>query len=183
MRDGNQIKLRVDGHRTLAAGKDEARRARRILEAYAQQGNGHGQRFVAVDVARLIAGTGSLGLERYVVLARPENDPDTLRLIDIKLAVPSVWAQALGTSGSVSRWPAEAARVVGAQRVSQAVSLALLRPVVYAGKGERSCSYVVKSLQPTADRVALGTGKHVVADLDDALQTMARVAAWCHLRG
>ncbi|XHO04842.1 hypothetical protein ACEQUB_01732 [Ralstonia syzygii] len=183
VRDGNQIKLRVDGHRTLAAGKDEARRARRILEAYAQQGNGHGQRFVAVDVARRIAGTGSLGLERYVVLARPENDPDTLRLIDIKLAVPSVWAQALGTSGSVSRWPAEAARVVGAQRVSQAVSPALLRPVVYAGKGERPCSYVVKSLQPTADRVALGTGKHVVADLDDALQTMARVAAWCHLRG
>ncbi|AXV77103.1 MULTISPECIES: DUF2252 domain-containing protein [Ralstonia solanacearum species complex] len=183
VRDGNQIKLRVDGRRTLAAGKDEARRARRILEAYAQQGNGHGQRFVAVDVARRIAGTGSLGLERYVVLARPENDPDTLRLIDIKLAVPSVWAQALGTSGSVSPWPAEAARVVGAQRVSQAVSPALLRPVVYAGKGERPCSYVVKSLQPTADRVALGTGKHVVADLDDALQTMARVAAWCHLRG
>ncbi|WP_421019381.1 hypothetical protein, partial [Klebsiella pneumoniae] len=31
--------------------------------------------------------------------------------------------------------------------------------------------------------VALGSGKRVVADLDDALQTMARVAAWCHLRG
>lgn len=183
VRDGNQIRLRVDGHRTLAAGRDEARRARRILEAYAQQGNGHGQRFVAVDVARRIAGTGSLGLERYVVLARPENDPDTLRLIDIKLAVPSVWAQALGVPGNVSRWSAEAARVVGVQRVSQAVSPALLRPVVYADKGERPCSYVVKSLQPTADRVALGTGKHVVADLDDALQTMAHVAAWCHLRG
>ncbi|MBB6591321.1 DUF2252 domain-containing protein [Ralstonia solanacearum] len=187
VRDGNQIKLRVDGRRTLAASKDEARRARRILEAYAQQGNGHGQRFVAVDVARRIAGTGSLGLERYVVLARPENDPDTLRLIDIKLAVPSVWAQALGASGSssgnVSRWPVEAARVVSVQRVSQAVSPALLRPVVYAGKGEPPCSYVVKSLQPTADRVALGTGKHVVANLDDALQTMAHVAAWCHLRG
>ncbi|MBX9431370.1 DUF2252 domain-containing protein [Ralstonia pseudosolanacearum] len=183
VRDGNQIRLRVDGHRTLAAGRDEARRARRILEAYAQQDNGHGQRFVAVDVARRIAGTGSLGLERYVVLARPENDPDTLRLIDIKLAVPSVWAQALGVPGNVSRWSAEAARVVGVQRVSQAVSPALLRPVVYAGKGERACSYVVKSLQPTADRVALGTGKHVVADLDDALQTMAHVAAWCHLRG
>lgn len=183
VRDGNQIRLRVDGHRTLAAGRDEARRARRILEAYAQQGNGHGQRFVAVDVARRIAGTGSLGLERYVVLARPENDPDTLRLIDIKLAIPSVWAQALGVPANVSRWSAEAARVVGVQRVSQAVSPALLRPVVYAGKGERPCSYVVKSLQPTADRVALGTGKHVVADLDDALQTMAHVAAWCHLRG
>ncbi|MHA6829868.1 DUF2252 domain-containing protein [Ralstonia pseudosolanacearum] len=183
VRDGNQVRLRVDGHRTLAAGRDEARRARRILEAYTQQGNGHGQRFVAVDVARRIAGTGSLGLERYVVLARPENDPDTLRLIDIKLAVPSVWAQALGVPGNVSRWSAEAARVVGVQRVSQAVSPALLRPVVYAGKGERPCSYVVKSLQPTADRVALGTGKHVVADLDDALQTMAHVAAWCHLRG
>jgi uncharacterized protein (DUF2252 family) len=31
--------------------------------------------------------------------------------------------------------------------------------------------------------VALGSGKNVVANLDDALQTMAHVAAWCHLRG
>ncbi|MFX6149404.1 DUF2252 family protein, partial [Acinetobacter baumannii] len=69
-RVGNRISLRIDGRRTLRASKDEVRRARRILEAYGQQGNG--QRFVAVDVARRIAGTGSLGLERYSVLARPE---------------------------------------------------------------------------------------------------------------
>jgi uncharacterized protein (DUF2252 family) len=118
-----------------------------------------------------------------VVLARPEHDPDTLRLIDIKLSVPSVWAGALGASCSVASWHSEAARVVGIQRVSQAVSPALLRPVVWGAKGERPQSYLVKSLQPTADRVSLGTGKHVVANLDDALQTMARVAAWCHLRG
>jgi len=180
-RDGNRITLRIDGRRTLRASKDETRRARRILQAYSEQG--HGQRFVAVDVARRIAGTGSLGLERYSVLARPEKDPDTLRLIDIKLAVPSVWAAVLGSAGSVAPWHSEAARVVGIQRVSQAISPALLRGVVYGAKGETPKSYVVKSLQPTADRVELGAGKHVVADLDDALQTMARVAAWCHLRG
>ncbi|MGL6155068.1 MAG: DUF2252 family protein, partial [Ralstonia mannitolilytica] len=82
-RSGNRVRLRIDGRRTLRASKDEARRARRILQAYGEQGNGHGQRFVAVDVARRIAGTGSLGLERYTVLARPEDDPATLRLIDI----------------------------------------------------------------------------------------------------
>ena len=181
-RNGNQIHLRNDGRRTLRASKDEARRARRILQAYSEQGNGHGQRFVAVDVARRIAGTGSLGLERYSVLARPENDPDTLRLIDIKLSVPSVWADVLGDSCSVAPWHSEAGRVVGIQRISQAISPALLRGVVYGAKGEKPKSYVVKSLQPTADRVGLGSGKHVVANLDDALQTMARVAAWCHLR-
>ncbi|CAJ0798620.1 hypothetical protein LMG18090_03735 [Ralstonia mannitolilytica] len=182
-RSGNQVRLRIDGRRTLRASKDEARRARRILQAYGERGNGHGLRFVAVDVARRIAGTGSLGLERYTVLARPEDDPATLRLIDIKLAVPSVWAGVLGSAGSVAPWPSEAARVVGIQRISQAISPALLRGVVYGAKREAAKSYVVKSLQPTADRVALGSGKRVVADLDDALQTMARVAAWCHLRG
>jgi len=180
-RVGNRISLRIDGRRTLRASKDEARRARRILEAYGQQGNG--QRFVAVDVARRIAGTGSLGLERYSVLARPENDPATLRLIDIKLSIPSVWAGVLGSACSVAPWHSEAGRVVDIQRVSQAISPALLRGVVYGAKGEKPKSYVVKSLQPTADRVALGSGKNVVANLDDALQTMAHVAAWCHLRG
>lgn len=180
-RDGNRIHLRIDGRRTLRASKEEARRARRILQAYGEQGNG--QRFVAVDVARRIAGTGSLGLERYSVLARPENDPTTLRLIDIKLSIPSVWDDVLGDACSVAPWRSEAGRVVDIQRLSQAISPALLRGVVYGAKGEKPKSYVVKSLQPTADRVALGAGKNVVADLDDALQTMARVAAWCHLRG
>ena len=180
-RDGNRIHLRIDGRRTLRASKEEARRARRILQAYGEQGNG--QRFVAVDVARRIAGTGSLGLERYSVLARPEDDPTTLRLIDIKLSIPSVWDDVLGDACSVAPWRSEAGRVVDIQRLSQAISPALLRGVVYGAKGEKPKSYVVKSLQPTADRVALGAGKNVVADLDDALQTMARVAAWCHLRG
>lgn len=180
-RDGNRIHLRIDGRRTLRASKEEARRARRILQAYGEQGNG--QRFVAVDVARRIAGTGSLGLERYSVLARPENDPATLRLIDIKLSIPSVWDDVLGDACSVAPWRSEAGRVVDIQRLSQAISPALLRGVVYGAKGEKPKSYVVKSLQPTADRVALGAGKNVVANLDDALQTMARVAAWCHLRG
>ena len=116
------------------------------------------------------------------MLARPENDPDTLRLIDIKLSVPSVWADTLGDACSVAPWHSEAGRVVGIQRISQAISPALLRGVVYGAKGEKPKSYVVKSLQPTADRVELGSGKHVVANLDDALQTMAHVAAWCHLR-
>lgn len=180
-RNGNRVTLRIDGRRTLRASKEEARRARRILEAYGQQGNG--QRFIAIDVARRIAGTGSLGLERYSVLARPENDPSTLRLIDIKLSVPSVWDDVLGDACSVAPWRSEAGRVVDIQRLSQAISPALLRGVVYGAKGEKPKSYVVKSLQPTADRVALGSGKNVVANLDDALQTMARVAAWCHLRG
>ena len=180
-RDGNRIHLRIDGRRTLRASKEEARRARRILQAYGEQGNG--QRFVAIDVARRIAGTGSLGLERYSVLARPEDDPTTLRLIDIKLSIPSVWDDVLGDACSVAPWRSEAGRVVDIQRLSQAISPALLRGVVYGAKGEKPKSYVVKSLQPTADRVALGAGKNVVADLDDALQTMARVAAWCHLRG
>ncbi|MGN8084810.1 DUF2252 family protein [Ralstonia sp. 22086] len=180
-RNGNRVTLRIDGRRTLRASKEEARRARRILEAYGQQGNG--QRFIAIDVARRIAGTGSLGLERYSVLARPENDPSTLRLIDIKLSIPSVWDDVLGDACSVAPWRSEAGRVVDIQRLSQAISPALLRGVVYAAKGEKPKSYVVKSLQPTADRVALGSGKNVVANLDDALQTMARVAAWCHLRG
>ncbi|CAJ0901856.1 hypothetical protein R20233_04675 [Ralstonia sp. LMG 32965] len=180
-RAGNRISLRIDGRRTLRASKDETRRARRILEAYGQQGTG--QHFIAVDVARRIAGTGSLGLERYSVLAHPENDPTTLRLIDIKLAIPSVWDDVLGSACSVAPWRSEAGRVVDIQRISQAISPALLRGVVYGAKGEKPKSYVVKSLQPTADRVALGSGKNVVANLDDALQTMARVAAWCHLRG
>jgi len=41
-------------------------------------------------VARRIAGTGSLGVERYVLLIEGKGSPDGNYLLDLKQALPAV---------------------------------------------------------------------------------------------
>ena len=71
-----------------------------------------------------------------------------------------------------------ARRFVSIQRISQAIFPALLGS---AGIGKRS--YVIKELEPTADRVNLTALGGKSAALNDVVQTMAETAAWAHLRG
>ena len=126
-----------------------------------------------LDVARRIAGTASLGLERYVALTSGGPIEGTA-LIDVKAVVrpESVIA---GTNAGA--WRDEASRVVAVQTLAQAVAPADLAAHRLAG-----ASYVVRELQPTDDRVDLGR----LRDAEE-LRMLARdlgcLAAWAHLRG
>jgi uncharacterized protein (DUF2252 family) len=167
-------RLLCDGRHALPAGRAAAReQARAILAAYSKQSH-HGHRLGADDAARRVAGIGSLGLERYMVLARDELD-GTLRLVDIKRAAPSAWQDLVNLPQPP--WDSDARRVAAAQQILQAASPALLSAV---DMGE--ASYLVKSLQPTADRVDLAQCRGF-ASLREVLGTMAHAAAWAHLRG
>ncbi|SDC82299.1 Uncharacterized conserved protein, DUF2252 family [Cupriavidus sp. YR651] len=172
LRDGRR-RLEFDRH-AMPADKAGRHSGIEILAEYSKQEH-HGHRFVAEDVARRVAGVGSLGLERYVVLAHERDVPTALRLIDIKRAAPSAWDRM--PKRSQPRWGSDAQRVVAIQQVMQAASPALLS---YVPMG--SASYVVKSLQPTTDRVDLEHCRDKAA-LQAVLATMAHAAAWAHLRG
>ncbi|GJG97363.1 DUF2252 family protein [Cupriavidus pauculus] len=172
MEDGRR-QLKLD-RRALQADRAQRDHAAHILAVYSQQDH-HGHRFEAEDAARRVAGVGSLGLERYVVLAHDTYAPTSRRLIDIKRAAPSAWD---GLRRQQPHWGSDAQRVTTAQQIMQAASPALLS---YVSLG-RHDSFVVKSLQPTTDRVDLAHCRDKRA-LMDVLVTMARAAAWAHLRG
>jgi len=151
-----------------------------------------------IDVARRIAGTGSLGLERYVVLVagkgsagkregnkregtKRENGKrvDSNHLLDLKLALPSSLDAPLRERLTLVQppWPHAAERCVALEQRLQAVPAAMLHPVI-----ARDRSYVLRSLLPTQDRMRLDP-KHTRPDeLAQALRDMGRLAAWAHLR-
>lgn len=166
-------RLLCDGRHTLPADRPAREHARAILAAYSRQSH-HGHRLAADDVVLRIAGVGSLGVERYVVLAHDEMG-GMQRLIDIKRAAPGAWQDL--PNRSQPRWGSDAKRVATAQQIMQAASPALLS-AVDMGKA----SYLVKSLQPTTDRVDLARCNGF-ASLREVLVTMAHAAAWAHLRG
>ncbi len=179
--------LIIDGIHTLKASDADRARAKSIISAYAstQPVPSH---FEPIDIARRIAGNGSLGLERYVMLVKGDGSADGRYLMDIKIAVSSTLAAALASTSSTNvdstalitqpAWRSEAERMVAIQYMTQAIPPALLNAV---GAGKRA--YVVKELQPTADRINLQALSGKRRSLSEVIQTMAQVTAWAHLRG
>ncbi len=164
-------RIRIDGKRALRATKGERVRAAELVKAEAREEE---QRFFQVhDVARRIAGTGSLGVERYVVLVEGRGSPDRNVLLDLKAAHPS--AMTASPKVRPGQWRSEAERVVWVQTHMQAASPALLRAI---GSGNRS--FVLRELQPREDRLDLANMSPRA--LEGAVRTMGALVAWAQLR-
>jgi uncharacterized protein (DUF2252 family) len=131
--------------------------------------------YAVLDVARRIAGTGSLGVDRYAILVRGKGSPDGNYLLDLKRALPSSLLPSLKIAQP--RWKTQAHRVVALQRREQAVSSAFLQPVLV---GESP--FVLRALQPSEDRVTLTRSGRTLAELEQVIVTMGRIVAWAQLR-
>lgn len=131
-----------------------------------------------LDVARRIAGTGSLGVVRYVILVEGKGSPDGNYLLDLKEAKPSSLLPRLGRIGiGPPTHTDEATRIVSAQERLQAVRHAFLFPVVFD-----NLSGVLKELQPVEDRVAIADWGRKLDRLREVVTAMGRILAWNQLR-
>ncbi len=74
-------------------------------------------------------------------------------------------------------WPDEASRVDAIQKRMQAVDHAFLHPVKLNG-----LPCILKGLQPSEDRVAIGEWGKKLDRLKEVVATMGRVLAWDQLR-
>ena len=172
-----QRRLKVDGQKALPVTDDERQRVTAFVQRYAAQQPKPGF-YGVLDVARRIAGTGSLGLPRYAVLIEGKGSPDANVLLDLKTAQPSSLVPALQALGvKQPDWIDEAQRIVGVQRRMQAVDHAFLAPVEFEGR-----PWVLKGLQPSEDRVDMAQGKANPEGLLATAQALGRVLAWDQLR-
>jgi uncharacterized protein (DUF2252 family) len=176
-RKGKRRQLKVDGIKALPV--DDAQRAKvaAFMEGFAAAQPEPGF-FQMLDVARRIAGTGSLGVARYVILVEGKDSPDGNHLLDLKEAKPSSLLPRLGRLGIVPpTYPDEATRIVSAQERLQAARHAFLSPVVFD-----NLPGVLKELQPVEDRVAIADWGRKLDRLREVVTTMGRILAWDQLR-
>lgn len=134
--------------------------------------------FNVVDIARRIAGTGSLGLERYVILVAGhaiKNKADYY-LLDLKLCKQSAAAHFVMDIKQPS-WQTEAERVATIQRRLQAISPAFLSDVTIGNN-----SYLLKELLPTQDRLSLSQANGKIKPLAEVINTMGQITAWAQIR-
>jgi uncharacterized protein (DUF2252 family) len=171
---GRRRMLKVDGRKALPASAAQRAAVDEFMGAFAAR-QADPAFFRVIDVARRVAGTDSLGVDRFAILVEGKGSPDGNYLLDLKQALPSSLAPYLKVPQPL--WASEAHRVVTLQRRVQAVSMAFLQPVVFNGG-----AYVLRGLQPAEDRMTLDGSRRSKDELAQALQVMGRTVAWGQLR-
>jgi uncharacterized protein (DUF2252 family) len=167
-------KLRLNGINALPADDAEREQVTACIAEYAETQNTP-KFFKVLDVARRIAGTGSLGLERYVILVRGRGGIDGNFLLDLKYTPGSALAPYV--KKKQPEWGSEAERVVSIQKRVQAISPAFLSAVSMGAR-----SFVLKELLPDQDRLSLELWNGKLRRLEGVMQTMGSIVAWAHLR-
>jgi uncharacterized protein (DUF2252 family) len=178
-RHGKQRRIRLDGKKALPVSEAQRQQVTDFLADFARRQDDPAF-FRVLDVARRIAGTGSLGVERYIVLVEGKGSPDSNYLLDLKQALPSSLPAALQRACPEIHQPAwrnEAERVVAVQSRMQGIVMAFLHAEEFAGS-----SYIVRGLQPSEDRVDLANWKGKLRRLEDVIDAMGKLTAWAHLR-
>jgi uncharacterized protein (DUF2252 family) len=171
---GKQRCIRIDGRKALAASPAEQDLLRDFFKRFATT-QPKPRFFEVLDVARRIAGTGSLGVPRFMVLVRGKGSPDANHLLDLKLALPSSLAGHVQLDQPA--WADEAQRIVTLQQRLQAVAMAFLQPVSLGGQ-----AFVLRGLQPSEDRLQLAGKRSTAAQVRHAITVMGQCLAWAQLR-
>jgi uncharacterized protein (DUF2252 family) len=167
-------RLRTDGRKALPARADDRERVTLFMKELATRQD-NPRFFKMIDVARRVAGTGSLGVSRFVILVEGKGSPDGNFLLDLKHARPSCLTPHL--KARQPRWSNEAERVTSVQKRMQAVSQAFLHAERMDGLW-----YVLRDLQPSEDRVDLAQLRGDPEGLRTAVEGMGRLLAWDQLR-
>jgi len=175
LRKGKQRALRLDGKKALEATPSQRATVTAFMASFARTQADPGF-YDVLDIARRIAGTGSLGLERYVILVRGKGLLDGNYLLDLKYAAPSSLTPYL--SAPQPDWPTQADRIVTLQQRLQAMPMAFLH-------AERmdNAAYVLRGLQPSEDRLDMARLAQTPDQWVELVGSLGRMTAWAHLRG
>lgn len=172
--EGDRRQILIKNEKTRAISKEQKLIIKEHLEKYAeQQNNPEFYRFI--DAAWRIAGTGSLGLERYVVLVEGEGSPDHNFLLDIKQAQKPSLTNYL--KYPQPKWQSEADRVVTLQKRLQAMEIACLDTIEINGT-----KFIIRELQPSEDKLDLEEVSDRPKKLQQLMISLGQVVAWSLLR-
>lgn len=165
-------KIRIIKGRTVALEPEVREKVCRALSLWSKE-RGY-SKWKICDAAHRIAGTGSLGLERFIILLR-DTDLKKYFLLDMKQARFSSLAGCVKVAQPT--WENNAARTVTIQNYMQNVAPSMLDVVPYDG-----ASFVIKRLQPQADMMRLELCKGKIQKLEQVISAFAEISASAHLR-
>lgn len=173
--DGKKRKFILDGIHLEAIGRRQHDRLMKKLPGMlAATPHIAEWRFKIEDCCCRLAGTGSIGVERYAILLK-RKDTGKYYILDMKQARRSSLLSNLKTAQP--KWKNDADRIIRIQRLMQFFPPALLDHVRLDGK-----DFVLKELQPVRNKMDFELCRGRLDHIEDVIGTMAQIAAWAHLR-
>jgi uncharacterized protein (DUF2252 family) len=127
------------------------------------------------DVVFRLAGTGSVGVQRYLFLLQSKLDKKQYFFLDMKEARPSSLAPYVRTKQP--NWPTEAARIVAIADRMQSRLPSQFSATVFNG-----VSFVLEEMQPSSDKVNFELIKDRYRDVYQVIDDMALLTASSQLR-
>lgn len=171
----NRRQLKIDNETIFAISKERYQSIARSIKLWASS-QVNPDFFEVLDIGFRIAGTGSLGLDRYLILVTGKGSPNSNYLLDFKQQLGSSLQPYV--SIDQPQWENSAARVIEIQQSVQSSPPALLAAIEFNGG-----SYSLRELQPTQDKITLKPDKITLTQLEQLINTVAQVTAAAHLNG
>jgi len=168
-----QLALKIDQEHFLEMELDLKGRIIETMQSYVAQHKAL-EHLVFSDVAFRVAGTGSLGLQRYCILGYNKRKGKHY-LLDMKEGRHSCFSELIDTKQP--KFKNQAERIITIGNLMEFSSPAFTVPVFFDDKW-----FIVKELQPYIDKISLAELKTDFKTLSEVAVEMASLAAYAHLR-
>ncbi len=170
-----KIMLSLEDERHFKVGKKLRQELKAHINEWIKTSSDGPYNFEVKSVVFRLAGTGSIGVKRYLFLLKSTNTKNKYLFVDMKQARPS--SVLPYTVVQQLAWDSEAARVITIQQRMQNVSAALLSTTEFRGD-----SYILQELQPVKDTIKFKLLKEDYRDMYQVIDDMAALTASSQLR-
>lgn len=145
------------------------------IQQWVEQSNDSPYNYKVKGAVFRLAGTGSIGVKRYLFLLKSTNTRNKYLFVDMKQSRPSSLAPYLEIKQPA--WPTDADRIINAQQRMQQVSAALLSTTIFKGE-----PYILQELQPVKDSINFKLIRDRYRDMYEVISDMAMLTASAQLR-
>ena len=152
---------------------------RKELMAHVQQwvatGSDSPYNYKVKDAVFRLAGTGSIGVKRYLFLLKSTNTKNKYLFVDMKQSMPSSLQDYLPEEKAV--WDTEAERIINVQKRMQYASASLLSTTIFNDE-----PFILQELQPVKDSINFKLIRDQYRDIYQVIDDMAMLTASAQLR-
>ncbi len=171
-----KVQILTDNPKHFTLDRETKRALREHVTAWLRVDEHSPYNYKVIDGVFRLAGTGSVGVERYAFLLKSLNETGfKYILLDMKEAVGSSLAPYVFSPQP--HWRSEADRVISAQRRMQNRCPALLSTSVFRGK-----SFIMQEMQPAKDSINFRLLRDRYRDMYSVIDSMAMLTASAQLR-
>lgn len=171
---GNKLTLLIDNNKLFAVEKKLKKELADHLEGWIDENRLLHHMFKVEDVGFRLAGTGSVGIKRYLFLLK-RRDEEKYLLIDKKQAISSSLQPFV--KYRQPSWSSEAERIMAIQHRMQNVPPSLLSSTTF-----KNDSYVIREMQPSEDKIDLMTVLGRNTEISQVVRDIALLTSSAQLR-